>query len=79
MAVCLFAVLQLPQKLQSFFKKLLIDGALQVFVVYGSPYILQQFIPLASTRNPWIIELWTNTNISGHSFMLIFKYISNRP
>ncbi|QSJ20252.1 hypothetical protein JYQ62_17025 [Nostoc sp. UHCC 0702] len=46
MAVCLFAVLQFPQKLRPFFKKLLIDSALQVFVVYGSRYILQQFIPL---------------------------------
>ncbi|BAZ54008.1 hypothetical protein NIES4103_66920 [Nostoc sp. NIES-4103] len=49
MAVCLFTVLQLPQNLWSFFKKLLIDRGLQVFVVYGSAYILQQFIPLLLT------------------------------
>ncbi|NJM73573.1 MAG: beta-glucosidase [Scytonema sp. RU_4_4] len=46
----------LTQAAESLFKKLLTTKDLQAFVLYGSPYILQQFIPFLPTDIPGVFS-----------------------
>ena len=47
---------KLTQTSEDLFKKLLIDGNLQALLLYGSPYILQQFIPLLPAHIPCVFS-----------------------
>ena len=47
---------KLTQTSEDLFKKLLIDDNLQALLLYGSPYILQQFIPFLPTDIPCVFS-----------------------
>jgi beta-glucosidase len=47
---------KLTNAAENLFKKLLTNGNLQAFVLYGSPYVWQQFIPLLPTHIPAIFS-----------------------
>ena len=47
---------KLTQTSEDLFKKLLIDGNLQALLLYGSPYILQQFIPFLPANIPCVFS-----------------------
>ncbi|MGH8002969.1 MAG: glycoside hydrolase family 3 protein [Brasilonema sp.] len=47
---------KLTQAAEGLFKKLLTTKDLQAFVLYGSPYVLQQFIPLLPTNIPGVFS-----------------------
>ncbi|MBW4632768.1 MAG: beta-glucosidase [Iphinoe sp. HA4291-MV1] len=46
----------LTKTAEGLFKKLLITNNLQAFVLYGSPYVLQQFIPLLPAEIPGVFS-----------------------
>ncbi|MDJ0796163.1 MAG: glycoside hydrolase family 3 N-terminal domain-containing protein [Calothrix sp. MO_167.B12] len=44
------------QAAEDLLKKLLTDGCLQALIVYGSPYVWNQFIPLMQTETPGVFS-----------------------
>lgn len=58
---------------ESLFKKLLISGDLQSFVLYGSPYVLQQFIPLLPAEIPGIFSYGQTATAQDSALRTLFS------
>ncbi|MEC4816891.1 MAG: glycoside hydrolase family 3 N-terminal domain-containing protein [Scytonema sp. PMC 1069.18] len=64
---------KLTNAAEELFKKLLTNGNLQGFVLYGSPYVLQQFIPLLPAHIPAIFSYGQMPTAQDSALRTLFR------